>query len=133
MDTEAPLGGQAPWRELQADTKDLGTQMTSFFACQPEQEAYERRFLDQQRPRHAGQFSHFLLESLQDARADLNHDGTVSNRELLQYISRRLDESFNRTRPDPGGYQNPAMETNFPDAAVLMRSPSKDEMTNKSE
>ena len=79
-----PSEGKRPWRELQADTKDLETQMTSFFACQQEQEAYERRFLDQQCRRHAGQFSHFLLESLQDTRADLNHAGTVSNRELLQ-------------------------------------------------
>jgi uncharacterized caspase-like protein len=109
-----------PWRELQGDTKSFGSQMVSFFACQPEQEAYERRFLDRQPPRRAGQFSHFFLEGLHGTAADQNRDGIVSNGELLRYISRRLDESFNRARPTPARCQTPAIETSVLDAAVLI-------------
>jgi uncharacterized caspase-like protein len=109
-----------PWRELRNNTKGFGSQLTGFFACQPEQEAYERRFLDHQPPRRAGQFSHFFLEGLEKATADRNCDGIVSNAELLRYVSQRLDESFNRTRSSPAGHQSPAMETDSADAAVLI-------------
>jgi uncharacterized caspase-like protein len=115
-----PAAVKRPWRELQGDTKEFAKQMTSFFACQPAQEAYERRFLDQRPPRRAGQFSHFFLAGLRGAAADQNRDGIVSNGELLRFVSGRLDESFNRGRPDPALYQNPAIETSFPDAAVLI-------------
>ncbi len=115
-----PSKSKKPWRELNYNTKGFGSQLTGFFACRPEQEAYERRFLDHQPPRRAGQFSHFFLEGLQKARADQNRDGIVSQAELLRYVSERLDESFNRTRSSPAGHQNPAMETDSPDAAVLI-------------
>ena len=115
-----PPGVKRPWRELQGNTKAFGSQTVSFFACQPDQEAYERRFLDQQPPRRAGQFSHFFLEGLREAAADQNRDGIVSNGELLRFVSRCLDESFNRGRPSPAAHQNPASETSFPDAPVLV-------------
>ncbi len=115
-----PSPSKKPWRELQNNTKGFGSQLTGFFACQPDQEAYERRFLDHQPPRRAGQFSHFFIEGLQNAAADQNRDGIVSHAELLRYVSQRLDESFNRTRTIPAGHQNPAMETDSPDAAVLI-------------
>jgi uncharacterized caspase-like protein len=114
-----PSSTKRPWRELQNNTKELGRQMTGFFACQPQQEAYERRFLDHQPPRRAGQFSHYFLEGLRKAAADQNHDGHVSNEELLRYVSQRLDESFNRKRPKSAGHQSPAMETDSRDAALL--------------
>ena len=113
---------QRPWRELQGDTKEFGRQMTSFFACRPNQEAYERRFLDRRPPRRAGQFSHFLIEGLRDHAADSNRDGIVSNGELRDYVSRRVDESFNQTRPDSAGHQNPSFETGSPDAPALADS-----------
>jgi uncharacterized caspase-like protein len=120
-----PSTAKHPWRELRGETKAFGTQMTSFFACQPDQEAYERRFLDRRPPRRAGQFSHFFLEGLRDRAADRNRDGIVSNGELLDYVSRRLDESFNRTRSIPAGHQNPAVETILTDGAVLVGPPGK--------
>jgi metacaspase-1 len=120
-----PAAVKSPWRELKGDTKEFGRQMTSFFACQPDQEAYERRFLDRTPPRRAGQFSHFLIEGLREKAADQNHDGIVSNGELLDYISRHLDESFNRSRPAPAGHQNPAIETSIPDGVVLVGLPRK--------
>jgi uncharacterized caspase-like protein len=118
-----PSSSKKLWRELENNTKGFGSQLTGFFACQPEQEAYERRFLDHEPPRRAGQFSHFFLEGLQKATADENRDGIVTHAELLRYVSQRLDESFNRTRFLPAGHQNPAMETDSPDAAVLIAPP----------
>jgi metacaspase-1 len=120
-----PAAVKSPWRELKGDTKEFGRQMTSFFACQPDQEAYERRFLDRRPPHRAGQFSHFLIEGLRDHAADRNRDGIVSNGELLGFISRRLDESFNRNRPTPAGRQNPAIETSMIDGVVLVGPPAK--------
>jgi hypothetical protein len=120
-----PAVVKRPWRELQTDTKEFGRQMTSFFACQPSQEAYERRFLDRRPPRRAGQFSHFLIEGLRDCAADRNRDGLVSNEELLGYISRRLDESFNQTRSTRAGRQDPAIETTLTDGPVLAGQPGK--------
>jgi uncharacterized caspase-like protein len=109
-----------PWRELRDDTKEFGREMTSFFACQPAQEAYERRFLDRTPPHRAGQFTHFFLEGLRENKADRNRDGLISNGELLGYISHRLDESFNQGRPASSGHQNPAIETSTTDGAVLV-------------
>jgi uncharacterized caspase-like protein len=117
-----PSSSKRPWRELQGDTKEFGRQMTSFFACRPDQEAYERRFLDRRPPRRAGQFSHFLVEGLRDNAADHNRDGIVSNGELLDYVSRRVDESFNQTRPDSAGHQNPTVETGSPHAPAVADS-----------
>ncbi len=122
---QRPARAKRPWRELQGNTKGFGTQTASFFACQPDQEAYERRFLDRQPPRRAGQFSHFFLEGLRDAAADQNRDGIVSNGELLRFVSRRLDESFNRGRSSPAAHQNAAIETSFPDAPVLAADRSR--------
>jgi uncharacterized caspase-like protein len=108
-----------PWRELEGNTKAFGAQVVSFFACQPDQQAYERRFLDRAPPRRAGQFSHFFVEGLRDATADQDRDGIVSNGELLRFVSRRLDESFNRGRSGPATCQNPTLETSFPEAPAL--------------
>jgi uncharacterized caspase-like protein len=115
-----PSSSKRPWRELQDNTKEFGRQMTSFFACRPDQEAYERRFLDRRPPRRAGQFSHFFIEGLRDRAADRDRDGIVSNGELLSYVTRRVDDSFNQTRPHPAGRQNPTIETSVPDGAVLI-------------
>jgi metacaspase-1 len=118
-----PSTAKQPWRELRNDTKEFGRQMTSFFACQPAQEAYERRFLDRPPPHRAGQFTHFFLEGLRENKADRDRDGLVSNGELLGYISHRLDESFNRGRPASAGHQEPAIETGLTDGPVLVAPP----------
>ncbi len=113
-----PGKAEARWPELRGTTKDIGRQLTAFFACQPDQLAYERRLPGLPSTARAGQFSHYLLSGLREGAADANRDGAISNQELLEYVRGRLDESFNRQRP-MGDRQQPLLETSSPQAPVF--------------
>ena len=106
----------AAWRELTPGTKSLNKRITALFACQPSQQAYERRLPEANSMARAGQFTHFLLEGLEGQKADADRDGNVSSREALDYVSRRLDATFNDTRSAPADRQEPQLES---DAAAL--------------
>jgi uncharacterized caspase-like protein len=114
-----PSRPEQPWRELRGQTKEGGRRMAAFFACRPEQRAYERRILERQPPVRAGQFSYYLLEGLRGLAADQNGDGRVSEQELLDFTRRRIDETFNRTRPVDAERQQPVLESDDPDATAL--------------
>ncbi len=109
----------AAWRELRTGGKGLGRRTAAFFACKPDQQAYERRLPGVSAPARSGQFTHFLLEGLRGTVADTNRDGIVTNRELVDYTTRRLDASFNRHRASDRERQQPDFDADTPDAAVL--------------
>lgn len=114
--TQAP---KAAWRELAGGSKSLGRRTTALFACQAQQQAYERRLPAAGSPARAGQFTYFLLEGLEGLKADADADGTVSVREAFDYTRRRLDETFNRHRAEPADRQEPQLESDADAAAVF--------------
>lgn len=110
-------GDAEPWRDLKSTAKRPGKQIAAFFACQAGQQAYERRLLENP-PRRAGQFSHFFREGLAKNKADKNRDGSISNQEILDYITAHLDESFNRDRRE-ADRQQPTLEAANADGPVF--------------
>ena len=123
--------GKDVWTELRGSTKAIGRKMTAFFACRPEQQAYERRFFTAKAPLRAGQFSYYLLEGLRDARADANRDGTLSTRELLDFTTGRLQKTFNSKRKEPAARQEPLLETDSGDEPVFGLKLPKSEDTGR--
>ncbi len=115
----------APWREIRSDAKGLDRDITAFFACRPEQQAYERRMTRGQDSVRAGQFTHFVLEGLTSGKADRNGDQVVSRQELLNYVARRLDETFNTQRAQPAERQQPLLETDRPETPLFPKLVSK--------
>lgn len=110
-----------PWQEVRGDTKSLGRDITAFFACRPEQQAYERRMTRGTDAVRAGQFTHFVLEAMTSNMADRNGDQTVSRQELLDYVAGRLDETFNAQRLQPGEQQQTLLETDRPALPLFPR------------
>jgi len=110
---------KAPWRELRDGSKAIGRRTASYFACLPDQQAYERRFPDRTPPSRSGQFTHYFLEGLQGKTADADRDGVVSHRELIDYTSRRLDETFNSARSRAAERQQAVLEADSPDSPLL--------------
>lgn len=105
-----PVRGEpnAPWKDLQPNTKGAGCRLTAIYACQPHEQAYERRFGDGDQARRAGQFTHFLLDAITQRQAS---DGRITNEEALRSATERLDTSFNRLRPERAAQQHPQLET----------------------
>lgn len=97
------------WFELRPMTKSSQSEVTAMFACQPDQQAYERRILDTRPPRRSGQFTHFLVEGLEKGLADSNHDGRVSAAEAHRFVSDRIDQVFNGTRRPATAKQVPLL------------------------
>lgn len=90
---------QSPWQDLRGATKSLERRtLAALFACQPDQQAYERRFPNQKPPARSGQFTRYLLAALKENAADTNADGQITASEATAYINRQLDESFNHAR-----------------------------------
>jgi uncharacterized caspase-like protein len=100
-----------PWRELRSSDKTFGRRLTAFYACKPDQQAYERRFLDIQR--RAGQFTYFLIAGLNSGKPDLDNNDEISFQELLLYVNNRLHEEFNEGRA-AGDRQEPVLDSSFP-------------------
>lgn len=108
-----------PWRDIQGDTKSFDRQITAFYACRAEQQAYERRLPELKAPARVGQFSHLLVEGLRDKQTDTDRDGMVSQREAIEYVQRRLDETFNRVRKSGTDRQEPVLESNVANAPIF--------------
>jgi hypothetical protein len=87
--------------------------LVAFYACQPAQQAYERRLVHDGRTIRAGQFSHFLLVGL-SGEADQDQNGAVSRHELHRFVIERLDDTFNSRRP-AADHQRPVLESEYPD------------------
>ncbi len=109
-------GGGAAWREISAASKSLSARRTALLACQPDEQAYERRLGDA--PARAGQFTHYLLAGLAGP-ADTNRDGAISNTEAIAYARAQLDTNFNRAR-QPNTRQQPMLETNDAESPVIV-------------
>ena len=60
----AKPAAESPWRELRDISKAPGRQTVAFFACRPDQQAYERLIPGNQPPARRGQFSYYFLEGL---------------------------------------------------------------------
>lgn len=114
----ATLAADRPWRELAGATKSLDRETCMLYACQSNQEAYERRFLEYSPPRRMGQFTHYLIQGLTDNGADSNHDQQIAAREIESYISNRLDSAFNPER-EPSGKQHPNFELSRDDLPLF--------------
>lgn len=102
---------QSPWQDLHPTTKSLERRsLAALFACQSDQQAYERRFPGQKSPARSGQFTHFLLAALKDPAADTNGDGQLAPTELISFITKQLDASFNLVRAQRSDRQQPLCE-----------------------
>jgi uncharacterized caspase-like protein len=99
-----------PWKELSGSTKSFDRRFTALYACQPFQQAYERRFPGQKSPQRSGQMTHYLLETLARERAAER----LPAREIVEMTRRKLDESFNVSRPDGGDKQVPSLDASRP-------------------
>jgi hypothetical protein len=109
-----------PWAGLHTTTKSLSAKRTAFFfACHPEQLAYECRLPGQKAPNRSGQFTFYFFKGLRTGAADVNHDGLISNQEAFDYASRRLDETFNRGRQGQGDRQEPVIEGDPKDSPLF--------------
>lgn len=118
-----PKMAKEPWRDLRSSSKSLDKQITAFFACAADQQAYERRMPQMKAPARVGQFTHYFLEGLKDARADVNHDGVISNQESLDYAKSRLQETFNHARAQVRDRQEPTLETAEPGKPIFGFAP----------
>lgn len=94
-----------PWVDLQGSTKSIERHVTVFYACQPEQQAYERRVRIEGQFVRAGQFTHYLLEALNAPDAD------ISSQQLLESVTARLDAEFNSLRTTPIDQQRPVLQS----------------------
>jgi hypothetical protein len=87
------VASKSAWRECRSTTKSFVGRRSSVFACQAEQQAYERRFDGAGGPTHGGQFTHFLLQKLA-----ADGDSLTSNAQVVAYARDKLNETFNRAR-----------------------------------
>ena len=113
----APAKPERPWREVQSTNKSLKRQTTAFFACRPEQQAYERRLPGT--TDRVGQFSHYFWTGLRDGTADADNDGLVSRGEAIKFAAKRLDEAFNVSRSEASSRQTPIWEGEHPELPFL--------------
>lgn len=107
------------WRELKGTSKDFGRQLVAFFACQANQQAYERRILRYQPPRRMGQFTYQFTTGLTSGAADADKNGLVSHREILDYVTDKLRETYNKDRKLPAERQEPFREGGLPQATLF--------------
>jgi len=113
VDVQGPRHGNGPpapaWGELNSKRKSLMRRVDAFFACLPEQSAYERRLPGE--ANRAGLFSSYFWSGLVDGSADADHNGAVSRREAIDYAIKRVDEDFNRGRPADRARQTPMFQS----------------------
>jgi uncharacterized caspase-like protein len=120
-DLRRPTGSHDPWSDLKPTTKSLTAKhRIALFACQPEQQAYERRFPGQQAPARSGQFTRYLLDGLRANAADADGNGQITGSEAVAYVKRQLDGSFNASRSRPKERQEPLVETSAGDKPVFL-------------
>lgn len=110
-----------PWSDLRGQQKSINRVTAAFFACQPGEQAYERRMpggTGKQTIR-AGQFTHFLRRGLETDQADLNKDGRITQEELARYVESNLNETFNKSRRVAADQQHPTLESVRPELSIL--------------
>jgi metacaspase-1 len=106
----AQAAGNA-WDELQPVVKSTRHQRRmALFACQPYQQAYERRFPGQQPAERSGQLTFHLLAGIQRSAADADQDGQFSATEVWSFVQQQLQSSFNEVRATSADRQEPALE-----------------------
>ncbi|MGO8746127.1 MAG: caspase domain-containing protein [Thermoguttaceae bacterium] len=116
LDSDRRPKGRPPWAELRDSTKSLDRWQTAFFACHDDQQAYERSLPGVPRPLRRGQFTYYFLEALRQAGAA---GGPQGNRQVLEFVQRRLAETFNQGRSTPVERQEPLLESDEPDGPVF--------------
>lgn len=97
-----------PWVDLRSAAKSIDRRLTVFYACRPEQQAYERRVRIEGRFARAGQFTHYLLDALNSSKS------STSSQELLDSLTARLDAEFNNLRTEAIDQQRPVLQTDAP-------------------
>ena len=102
-----------PWDDLQSSAKSIDRNLTVFYACQPEQQAYERRVRIEGRFVRAGQFTHYLVEELESAAVG------ISSRQLLDALTVRLNAEFNNLRNEAVDQQHPVMQSDKPQSLLF--------------
>ena len=122
IDRDSQIGA-TPWQDLRGHQKSFGKQTCAFFACQPAEQAYERRLpgTKENESVRAGQFSHVLKRGLETGEADLNRDGQISQDEVRKYIEQNLNETFNKLRQVKADQQHPSLDSLRPETAVFFR------------
>lgn len=105
------------WRELRSNTKSLSRELTAFYACRANQQAYERRVYNP--TRRVGQFTFYLLQGLRNQVADRDGNGAISHSEALKYATSKLDRDFNAHREDIGLKQHPFLETDHDEDPIF--------------
>jgi uncharacterized caspase-like protein len=108
-----------PWREVSNSAKSLDQRVTAWYACQPDQQAYERRSDSHPPPARAGQFTMAFWGGLRTGQADLNRDGAILVREAFEYVNKRLDETYSRQRANDAARQRPMLHSDSPQSIVL--------------
>lgn len=116
---ESKLIPKSEWREVRGDSKSLDRDIAAVFACRAEQQAYERRMMRGSEQVRAGQFTHYLLEGLQNHTADRNGDRIVSRAEISAYVEQQLDSTFNETRTSVKERQQPVLECSHPEKPLF--------------
>jgi uncharacterized caspase-like protein len=122
-----PVDGepQFPWQDLRSSTKSLERRsLAALFACQPQQQAYERRFAGQQAPARSGQFTHYLIAALKDPSADTDRDNRLTTAETVAYITKHLDATFNDLRPAATDRQQPSAEDTGDEFFLTIATPN---------
>lgn len=115
-----PNRATAPWSDLRPSTKSLAIQQrVTFYACQPAQQAYERRFPEQHAPARSGQFTHYLIEGLRKQRAEQLAGTPIMARKIAAFVQHQLDEFFNKARPADADRQQPLLEATAEDLPLL--------------
>lgn len=108
-----------PWIDLQSSAKSIDRRLTVFYACQPHQQAYERRVRIDGRFARAGQFTHYLLEAIGGAGGSEEGVVQLSQQALLDAIARRINSDFNKLRTNDFDRQHPILHSGNPKAAVF--------------
>jgi hypothetical protein len=114
---------QNPWRDVQGAGKGIRRRVAAFFACQANQQAYERKLRQGDRSLPAGQFTHYLVRGLESGNADLDRDGTTTQAEVEQYVQEEIQKSFNVRRKAAADQQRPSLVSTRPTDAMFFAGP----------
>lgn len=100
-----------PWVDLGGSSKSLDKRITVYYACRPEQQAYECRVPLGDQLTRAGQFTHYLLEALAKKRdAKLGVVGPTAE-EIHAAVLQQIEVRFNSTRKLEIDQQHPNLQT----------------------
>lgn len=101
----------ASWSDLHAHSKSAVRHLCAFYACQPDQQAYERRFALDSGTVHAGQFTRYFLEGIELEPKSATDSKQLTQHKLFNYVQNRLQDGFNKSRPKRNQRQEPLLES----------------------